>query len=165
MALAPQKRRELLFLLLYSSDFGSCEEVSTVVMEQLAITKKNVREAQEILEKILARRDEVDILIRHHSKSYEFERIPGIERNVLRIGVYEMLFSKEIPPKVAISESIRLARKFATAESATFVNAVMDSLYRTQIEACPDLKKELQLVLHQAHNEELDLSDNSGPGA
>ncbi len=144
MALTPQKRRELLFLLLYSSDFGSCEEVAKVVMEQLAITKKSVREAQQVVEKILARREEIDILIRHHSKSYEFERIPGIERNVLRVAVYEMLFSKEVPPKVAISESIRLARKFATAEAATFVNAVMDSLYRTQIEPCPDLKKELE---------------------
>lgn len=146
MALAPQKRRELLFLLLYSSDFGGSEEVSKILIEQLTVTKKNVREAQAILEKILSRKEEIDVLIRHHSQSYEFERIPGIERNLLRVGVYEMAFSTEVPPKVAIAESIRLARKFATAEAATFVNAIMDSIYQTQIDPCSDLKEELQVV-------------------
>lgn len=70
-------------------------------------------------------------MITEHSTSYEFERIPRIERNVLRLGVYEIMYDSDIPPKVAIAEAIRLTRKFATPESATFVNAILDSILKS----------------------------------
>lgn len=130
MPISPQKFREIVLHLLYSDDFGSCEEVAEMVMAQLAVTKKTVREAFEIKEKIVQKIGEIDGLVRKHSSSYDFERIPRIERNVIRLGVYELLHSPEVPPKVAIAEAIRLARKFATPEAATFVNAVLDSIYK-----------------------------------
>ena len=130
MSISPQKFREIVFQLLYSEDFGGSEEVVEMLMAQLAVTKRTVREACAMMEKILEKKGEIDGMIRKISKGYEFERIPRVERNVLRLSLYELLFSKDIPPKVAIAEAIRLARKFATAESAAFVNAILDSIYK-----------------------------------
>jgi N utilization substance protein B len=57
-----------------------------------------------------------------------------VERNLLRLGAYEIYFSKSVPPKVAISEAVRLARKFASSESANFINAILDALYKKKPE-------------------------------
>ncbi|MGC1879413.1 MAG: transcription antitermination factor NusB [Rhabdochlamydiaceae bacterium] len=130
MPISPQKFREIVFQLLYSDDFGGCAEVVEMIMSQLAVTKKTVREACEIKEKILEKKTQIDELICKHSESYDFERIPRVERNVIRLGAYEILFSSDTPPKVAIAEAIRLTRKFATPEAAAFVNAILDSLYK-----------------------------------
>lgn len=145
MPISPQKFREIVFQLLYSDDFGGCVEVAEMLMAQLAITKRVVREASMVKEKILEKKNQIDELICKHSESYEFERIPRIERNVIRLGAYEILFSPNVPPKVAIAEAIRLTRKFATPEAAAFVNAVLDSIYiandskMKSIEAAPQV--------------------------
>ena len=131
MPISPQKNREILFLLLYSDDFGGGEDVTDIVMAQLAVTKRIVREAYLQKEKIVEKKETLDLMITEHSTSYEFERIPRIERNVLRLGVYEIMYDSAIPPKVAIAEAIRLTRKFATPESATFVNAILDSILKS----------------------------------
>ncbi len=130
MPISPQKFREIIFQLLYSDDFGGSVEVAEMLMAQLCVTKKTVREACEVKEKILEKKKQIDELICKHSESYDFERIPRVERNVIRLGTYELLFSSDVPPKVAIAEAIRLTRKFATPEAATFVNAVLDSIYK-----------------------------------
>jgi N utilization substance protein B len=98
-------------------------------MHELEVTKSTVRTAQEMLHKVLEKKEVIDSLIKEQSKEYDFERIPRIERTVLRLGIYELLYSTTVPSKVAISEAIRLSRKFATPESATFVNAVLDAIY------------------------------------
>ncbi len=64
---------------------------------------------------------------------YEFDRIPHVERAVLRLGIYELYFSNEVPPKVAISEAVRLAKKFATIESSRFINGILDALYKKKL--------------------------------
>jgi transcription antitermination protein NusB len=77
--------------------------------------------------------EEIDLMISNTSHSYAFERIQSVERNVLRLGVFELFFDPSIPPKVAIAEAMRLARKFGTKESAVFVNAILDTLYKQSI--------------------------------
>jgi len=130
MLLSPQKFREIVFQLIYSDDFGGGADIVEMLMAQLAVTKRIVREACVLRDKILEKKKEIDAIISVHSESYDFERIPRIERNVIRLGVYELLFSQDVPPKVAIAEAIRLSRKFATPEAATFVNAILDSVYK-----------------------------------
>ena len=131
MALPIQKLREIVFHLLYSNDFEALnEDVIPFLMQHHKVTKKSLYQAQEIVALLKEHHVKIDASIKAHCKDYEFDRIPRVERNLLRLGIFEMLYSKEVPPKVAISEAIRLARKFATAESAQFVNAVLDSVYR-----------------------------------
>lgn len=130
MPISPQKFREIIFQLLYSDDFGGDEGVAEMLMAQLAVTKRVVREAGVVKEKILEKKYGIDGIICEFAVAYEFERIPRVERNVLRLSIYELLFCPDVPKKVAIAEAIRLVRKFATAEAATFVNAILDAVYK-----------------------------------
>jgi N utilization substance protein B len=132
MSLPQQKFREIIFQLLYSQDMAQSkeEDVVPLIMAELAVTKKSVRSGLEKAQKIIAVQNELDQLITGASLAYSFERIPSVERNILRLGVFEMLYDEEIPPKVAIAEAIRLARKFGSPESSSFVNAILDNIYK-----------------------------------
>lgn len=132
MALPQQKFREIVFQLLYSQDFTNLEEEEVIpfLMHELSVPKSALRLAWERRAQIGEKREEIDKLIEGASVAYAFERIPGVERNILRLGVFELLHDPAIPPKVAIAEAIRLARKFATPQGATFVNAILDALYQ-----------------------------------
>ena len=72
-------------------------------------------------------------MISETSLSYDLDRIHSVERNVLRLGIYELFYETEIPPKVAIAESIRLSKKFGTPESVSYVNAIIDNLYKRKL--------------------------------
>jgi N utilization substance protein B len=150
MVLSPQKFREMVFQLLYSYDIGhpSEEVMVDLIMTELAISKKNVKVAQEKLHSIVDKLSTIDPLITSVSTSYDFERIQTVAKNILRLGVFELLFDDGIPPKVAISEAIRLARKFGTPESASFVNALLDHLYKQQRGEQTDSR----LLEHKTHD-------------
>ena len=129
----PRKFREVVFQLLYSADFSQCplEDIMAMIMEKAAVTKKVVREAYAMQQLVTARKEEIDAVIKEHAQNYQINRIPKVEYNVLRLGIYELLYHRNLPFKVAISEAIRLSRKFSTKESANFINAVLDSVYRS----------------------------------
>lgn len=133
MALSQQKFREIVLQLLYSQDIGQPDEIAMIhlIMAELAVSKKNVRLAQEKVHLILEKLAEIDSLISSVSISYDFERIQKVTKNILRLGVFELFHDQNIPPKVVIAEAIRLSRKFSTPESASFVNALLDHLYQS----------------------------------
>lgn len=135
MAATQQKLREILFQLLYSHDFieNDKEDIISFLMAEHAVSKKTVYQVHDKLAAFLAKREEIDQLIQEASHAYDFERIPKAEKNILRLGAYEVCFDETIPPKVAIAEAIRLARKFSTSEGATFVNAILDAIYKTKM--------------------------------
>jgi N utilization substance protein B len=71
-----------------------------------------------------------DELIRQYAEHWELERMAVVDRNLLRLAVYEMLWGGEVPPKVAINEAIEIAKKFGTSESSRFINGVLDRVLR-----------------------------------
>lgn len=132
MAVPRQKFREIVFLLLYSQDMAS-EELSAatfLIMDTLAVTKKVVQEAQAQMALIWEKRAFLDGWLEKLSHSYAFERIQRVERNILRLGLYELWAQPEIPFKVVIAEAMRLCRKFSTPEAAFFVNALLDGFIK-----------------------------------
>lgn len=140
MSFPQQKFREIIFQLLYSADLvqGSRDEMTAMLMKELLVTKKIVKEAWTRVDQILAQLPTIDAAIAKTSHSYRFERIQSVERNILRIGAYELLYDPSIPPKVAISEAMRLAKKFGTPEATAFVNAILDLIYKTNLGQSPD---------------------------
>ena len=100
-----------------------------MIMQELAVSRKSVQQAHEIRREIEGKLPLIDEEIAKAAIAYDFSRIPRIERSILRLGVYELLCSPQIPGKVTLAESIRLTRKFASPEGATFVNAVLDAIY------------------------------------
>lgn len=157
MSLPQQKFREIVFQMLYSYDMGcaSEEDMLPLLMAELSVTRQAVRSAQERVRNIIARQTEIDALISKASLSYSFERIQSVERNILRLGIFELLFDTEIPPKVAIAEALRLARKFGTPESATYVNALLDSIYKVSIGESVDNSQILQTSENLIKSEEI----------
>ena len=81
---------------------------------------------EELVRGTLAERDRLDGLIRKHALHWEFDRIALIDRNILRLGLYELSCRADIPPKVAINEAVDLAKKFSTDQSGAFVNGILD---------------------------------------
>ena len=91
-----------------------------------------MREAFDQVAHIIEKQEEIDALISKGSKGYDFNRISIVERNILRLGVFELFFEKKLPFKVVISEAIRLTRKFGTPDSAAFVNAVLETIHQNK---------------------------------
>ena len=89
--------------------------------------KTRVRQfAQPLIDGMNAHLEEIDDRIRRYAQNYQVRRISAVDRNVLRLAIYEMLFRDDIPPVVSINEAIELAKKFGGAESGRFVNGILD---------------------------------------
>lgn len=133
MSIPAQKFREIVFQMLYSYDMGRAtdENMLDLLTQELAVTKKIARDAQMRVHLIRSHLKEIDSLITATSHSYNFERIQSVERNILRLGAFELFFDKDIPYKVAMAEALRLARKFGTKESGIFVNAILEAIFKS----------------------------------
>lgn len=75
---------------------------------------------------VIAEQVAIDEKITRYTANYELKRISAVDRNILRVAIYEMLFCNDVPPIVAINEAIDIAKKFGTEESGKFVNGVLD---------------------------------------
>jgi transcription antitermination protein NusB len=73
-------------------------------------------------------RDEADAVIKKHTKNWELHRIAAVDRNILRLAIYEMLHRDDIPPVVSINEAVDIAKKFSTQDSGKFVNGILDKV-------------------------------------
>ena len=78
---------------------------------------------------------ELDGLIGKTSKNWRLQRIAKVDRCILRIAAYELLYRDDIPPKVSINEAVDLAKKFGAEESGAFINGILDKIYNTLIDA------------------------------
>jgi transcription antitermination protein NusB len=76
----------------------------------------------------LEQRTKIDVELTKYVKNWDFHRIAVVDRNVLRLAVYEMLFRHDIPPVVSINEAVDVAKKYSTEESGGFVNGILDRI-------------------------------------
>jgi N utilization substance protein B len=72
----------------------------------------------------------IDQLLRDYSEGWSLERMPAVDRNVLRLGVYELLYAEDVPDAVAVTEAMALVRDLSTDESPAFVNGVLGTIVR-----------------------------------
>jgi len=92
---------------------------------------KNIKEfTDRIILGIQNQIDFIDDKISHYATNWQLKRMAVIDRNILRIGVFELLFASDIPPKVTINEAVELAKKYGDMESSKFVNGILDKIYR-----------------------------------
>ncbi len=90
--------------------------------------------AGELVHGVLDRSREIDERIRAVAENWDLARMATIDRNILRLGTYELLYRDDIPPKVSINEAVELAKRYSTAESGTFVNGILDRI-KSQVES------------------------------
>lgn len=86
--------------------------------------------AEEIIYAVEKRRDELDALISRYAEHWDVKRMGGVDRNVMRIALYEMLDRDDIPPVVSIDEAVEIAKVYSSNESGKFVNGVLDRALR-----------------------------------
>ena len=84
--------------------------------------------ADPLIRGTLEHRDEADEVIKKHAKNWELHRIAAVDRNILRLAIYEMLHRDDIPPVVSINEAVDIAKKFSTQDSGKFVNGILDKV-------------------------------------
>lgn len=81
---------------------------------------------------IAAHLSEIDQKISQYAANWQLKRMAVIDRNILRMGVYELLYASDIPPKVTINEAIELAKKYGDLESGKFVNGILDKIHKSE---------------------------------
>lgn len=131
MVLDPKKFRELVFVFLFSCDFGGApvDIDSDTIMQLYQVSRKNVYNAREKAEAMHKALPELDAMIKRVSHSYDLERIHPVERTILRLALYELYIHNDgVSPDIIIAEAKRLAKKFATPDAASFVYGILAAI-------------------------------------
>jgi len=119
---------------LYGNDVQGQIEFSPEKLDafwSLRDAKSFAREfATELIRGVVEHSSEIDAMIRNQLENYSFQRLAAVDRNILRLGTYEILYASHIPPQAAINEAIEVAKRFGTEESARFVNGILDKILK-----------------------------------
>ena len=119
---------------LFEWDFnGQKEELTEIVrnhIKEFAGASEDTGFIFELVDGVAKNLSGIDVIITKHAPEWPIEQIPPVDRNVLRIGVYELMFLKQVPPKVAINEAVELGKTFGGESSGKFVNGVLGALYK-----------------------------------
>ncbi|MFV0372706.1 transcription antitermination factor NusB [Microbacterium sp.] len=132
---ARSKARKRALDILYQSDVRGDDLAVTLAVEAKRAANEPAREAswlyaREIVDGVIDNRDEIDEQITTFSKDWTLARMPAVDRAVLRIGVWEVLFNDQVPAAVAIDEAVELAKEFSTDGSGSFVHGVLARIAR-----------------------------------
>ncbi len=130
------KARESAFLVLYRWDLRG-EKINTLVKEFLdernTKSEKTISYMRTLLNTTLEKLSEIDKVIAEHLEDWSFDRLGYIERNLLRLGVAEILFIENRNPKEALVSYVILARKYADEKARRFVNGILSSIYKESL--------------------------------
>lgn len=130
MAFKRRVIRERVLQALYALELSKAPlpDVVEYMFGHLTVQKEAMDFARSLLEKVVEQQETIDRIIREKVTNWEFNRIAVIDKLVLRMGICELLFFEDIPPKVTINEAIEVAKHFSTENSGMFVNGVLDSV-------------------------------------
>ena len=87
--------------------------------------------ARSLFEGAVEHQQELDRLVRGHAEHWRLERMAAVDRNILRVAIYELLYHPEIPPAAVINEALEIARRFSGEDSVEFVNGILDAVLKT----------------------------------
>lgn len=93
--------------------------------------------AKRLVEGTLKHQDTIDQLISSHAKNWDMKRMAIVDRNILRLGVYELMHEPDVPPNVSINEAIELAKRFGDSASPKFINGILDAIHKTHTASDP----------------------------
>ena len=126
-----RKSRELAMQMLFQGDLGKQkpEEVERLFWDSREDVDDETKGFADDLHRLATKReDEVDALIQKHAQNWRLERMPTVDRNLLRTAVAEMLGYPKTPAAVIINETLEIARRYAAPESINFLNGVLDAI-------------------------------------
>lgn len=130
--------RELVLQSLFQIDFAQadCEAALNAAVEERSdkSAEKAKEYAQDVLNGVLANSEAIDARISEYAIDWTLERMPAVDRNILRVAVYEMFFAAEkLVPNVAINEAVEIAKIYGTDDTPRFINGVLGKMVRSDV--------------------------------
>ncbi len=125
-----RRAREFVVQVSYAHEIqdDNFDQTFNLLAETSDLTEELLKFSRELLNGIMAHRQEFDELIASKSRNWDLTRIALMDRLILRMALTEFFYFKDIPPKVSISEAIEIAKVFSTEESSSFVNGILDAI-------------------------------------
>ncbi len=126
-----RKARELAVQVLFHLEYnpGDPDEVFHFICENFGPSKSIRPFSKKLVLGVCENEKGLDTLISQSSRNWRLERMSRADRSILRLGVFEIVFMKDIPPKVTIDEAVELGKKFGSQESGAFINGILDNIY------------------------------------
>ena len=137
-----RKSRELAMQALFYLDMSQSVSMETLDLycQHFPPSKKALPFFMELVKGVINSHSKIDAFIERYSNNWKIGRMSCVDRNVMRVAVYELLYCREIPPKVSINEAIDVGKKFGTDESGAFINGILDSIRKAMEKEEPDIK-------------------------
>lgn len=122
---------------LYESDCSRHDpnESLTRLAEEYTLVESSLSFASELVAGVLENMDRIDGLIQTYAPSWPVKQLPAIDRNILRLAIFEISIDNKVPPKAAINEAVEVAKTFGSYNSSKFINGVLGSIVRLQAQA------------------------------
>jgi N utilization substance protein B len=135
---ARSKARKRAVDVLYEADLRGVDAIGTLA-ERVALAEPPVNDYTiELVEGVQANRERIDAILADYAEGWTVARMPDVDRAVLRLGVYEVLWRTDVPDAVAVDEAVELAKTLSTDESPRFVNGVLARILRDRPWTEPD---------------------------
>ncbi len=131
-----RKSRELAMQMLFQMEMGkqSADQVGATFWRAASDVEPEVRGfAEDLFRAACERSEEIDRLIEKHSQNWRLERMPAVDRNLLRMAIGEMLGFKSTPFPIVINEALEIGRRYSAGESINFLNGVLDAVAKTLV--------------------------------
>ena len=125
---ARSKARKAALDLLYESDIRKVS-ADVLLAQRLENLEYIIRDyTKTLIEGVVRNRLKIDELIQTYAQGWDFDRLPVVDRNILRLSIFEILFQGDLPSAVAISEAVELAKTLSTEDSANYVNGLLSTI-------------------------------------
>lgn len=127
-----RKAREILLQLLFQRDFRPVPLEELLASFSLEDQDEYIRQT---LQGIIAHQEEIDQIISDKAVGWKLERLVSVDRNILRLGIYELLYT-DVPGEVVINEAVELSKKYSTEHSHIFINGILDRVFKERPKVC-----------------------------
>ena len=128
---ARSKARKRALDILFAAEAQGTEALDLLV-EQKGAGEINNPYTATLVQGVIAQRERIDEILSQYAQGWTLDRMPAVDRNVLRLGAWELLFAEDVPEHVALSEAVALVRELSTDESPAYVNGVLGSIQRAK---------------------------------
>jgi N utilization substance protein B len=129
-----RKSRELALQALYQGEQAG--QNGLLVFEEFCahfqVNKKSIPYAKKLLDGVQEKADVINQLISKYAENWRLERMSVIDRNILRLAVYEVHYQDDVPISVAINEAVEIAKRYSTDDSGPFINGILDSMAKEE---------------------------------
>jgi transcription antitermination protein NusB len=127
-----RKSREAALQALFLIEMNPANSVDlslAVFLENFPVKKGSQPYFARLVQGVGEQKEAIDHLIKNYAENWRIERMSGVDRNILRLAVFELIYCEDIPPRVAINEAIDLGKQYGSGESGAFINGIFDSIF------------------------------------